>query len=93
MHYECRNPHYQYRNNECPKFGRLVQKRTVIRRRHANCETCDVEMKAIEPTSKRDDSKVLRRASNTIGSGVKPTARKKVGGNKGPNKRWISKAF
>ena len=93
MHYECRNQNYQYQNQKCLKFGRLVQKRTVAGRGHANCATCHVEMKAIKPPSKRDYSKVLRRASNTISSGVKPTARKKVDGKKGPNKRRISKAF
>jgi hypothetical protein len=91
MHYECWNQNYQYQKKKCPKFGRLVQKRTVIRRGYANCETCLAEMKAIEPPSKRDYSKVLRRVSNTSGSGAKLAVRKKSNGKKVRSKRWISK--
>jgi hypothetical protein len=88
MHYECRNLNHLNQKKPCPKFGKLVQRRTVAKK-GLYCEECSVEMRPISPPSKRGLSKHVRRINTSSGSG-KPTARKKSGTGKKGTRKWVS---
>jgi len=89
MHYECRNLNYLNQKKPCPKFGGLVQRRTVAKK-GPNCEECGVEMTPITPRSKRGLSKHVRRVNTSSDSG-KPVVRKKSARKKVSRKRVSSK--
>ena len=89
MHYECRNQNYRFRDNKCPKFGKLVQTKTAANFGY-ECRNCNNKLKCVSPPEKRD-SKAVRKISGMGISGRKPPIRKKSNRKRSPNKRAISK--
>jgi len=80
MHYECQNQNYQFRNNECPKFRKLVQTKTAANHGY-ECHICFEKLKAIQPPSKPHGMKVSGRGSISRYKPVTPKSgsRKRTG--------------
>jgi hypothetical protein len=92
MHYECRNGNYQYPNQKCPKFARVVRKKTVDKRGSTECERCFAEMKTYGPPSKHYLLKELRRPK-IQNARAKQQRRKRSGIKNQRSKLRVSKIF